>query len=159
MVTRTDIPVVTVSTTPPREVRFDYGRIFQIEEGTGMTFLQLAAWFNTFNPLSDEEQAKPESEQRTPTPQEKEEAFKRLGFGRLAKFVAACLDVSVADLPSLVPPNRLLKTFGELAPGFSGAINAFGEEDKPHPTAAADSAASTPGLGSTSVPVSASSPS
>lgn len=128
------VPVVKL-TNPDRVVRFDFECFARIEEALDTTVSALIDQFRTFNALPASELAKPEKERRAPTAEEQAAAAKRVSIGMVAKFVAACFGVDLELLSEIVPANRLIGVFGELSVGFGQAIEAFGSEDSPHPSA------------------------
>lgn len=128
------VPVVKL-TNPDRTVKFDFECFARIEDTLDTTVSALIDTFRTFNALPASELAKPEKERRAPTAEEQADAAKRVSIGMVAKFVAACLNLDLDELSDLVPANRLIGVFGELSGGFGQAIEAFGSEDAPHPSA------------------------
>jgi len=123
------IPSVSLALDPPREVVFDYGRLESIELGTRKTILQIVGEMIAARPAG----LKPGE---APTAEQAAEASARVGIGFMARFVAACLDVTLVELPATVPMPRLLDTYFALANGLVAAINQLeGGEDAPDPSA------------------------
>lgn len=128
-----EIPIVRFGPPISRSVRFDFDTFDRIERGCEMGIGELAKTINSFAPLPASELAKPQGERREPTAQEAEEAGKRVRIGLVARFVAACLGIPLAELAETVPPNQLLPLFGDLTAGFSQGVEGISGKD-PHPS-------------------------
>lgn len=96
---------------PPRDVVFDFGRLVAIEEATGRPLFDL---------LDEFLRAMPKGE--NPDQAELSSAAKRIRLGTIARFVAGCLDLELADLGTHVAPEQLLAAYFELWPAFAIAV-------------------------------------
>ncbi len=143
------LPTVTVQlSTGPREVAFGVGRLVQVETALGKTanailLDDLAALAPPFEPDQDKNSdVGGAGGGDAKAAEHYQAAARKIGAGFMAKFVAGCLDMTVAQIDVALGPADLRPAFIVLASGFIEAVGLLNgaeeppEADPPKPAAA-----------------------